>query len=152
MTTIFETEHCSRCDGTGSYSFNGEHSRCYKCDGKNGARALTKRGLAAKEFYLSKLRMKAGDVRVGDVIATDRVKQLTVVEVATVPAPGKIKRDGVWVAAPDQVLITGPKMVLQLSPENIVRRLPTVEERDAMHAEALAYQDTLTKAGKPRKR
>ena len=35
----FPIEVCSRCKGTGEYSNDGHHSRCYKC---NGARTVVK--------------------------------------------------------------------------------------------------------------
>jgi len=35
----FPIEVCSRCNGTGEYSNDGHHSRCYKC---NGARTVVK--------------------------------------------------------------------------------------------------------------
>lgn len=152
MTASFETENCTRCGGTGQHSFNGEHSRCYKCDGKNGCRALTKRGIAAKEYYLAKFQLRAADVKVGDVIRADNIKQLTVASVAVVPSRTRFIRDGEWIDAPDQVRIDGPKASIQLGPDSMVRRLPTAEENEAAIADALAYQAALTKAGKPRKR
>lgn len=33
MKIGYKYETCSRCNGTGRYSFNGKHSICYKCNG-----------------------------------------------------------------------------------------------------------------------
>lgn len=152
MTTNFETESCTRCGGTGQHSFNGEHSICYKCDGKNNGMALTKRGRAAKDYYLAKFEITAKDVKVGDIIRTNHIKQLTAVAVSVVPSNARYLKDGVMVQAPDQVLIEGLKQSIKVSPDSAVRRIPTKEENDAAIQDALAYQQTLTKAGTPRKR
>lgn len=152
MSTPFETEPCTRCGGTGRYSFNGEHDRCYKCDAKNGSRSLTQRGAAAREYYLAQFQLRAADVRVGDVIRTDKIRQLTVTAVAIVPSRARFMRDGEWIDAPDQVRIDGPKASIKLDLDSVVRRLPTAEEKESAVADALAYQSTLTKTGKPRKR
>ena len=116
MTTIFETETCSRCGGTGHYSHNGEHSRCYKCENKNGARAYTKRGQAAKEFYLSKLEIRADQVNQGDLI-TVMGRKLRVLEVRESNIKGK---DG-------KILIdlVGQFHSATVGPESVVRRWPT---------------------------
>jgi hypothetical protein len=150
-TTVFETEPCTRCGGTGCHSFNGEHDRCYKCNGENGCRALTKRGKAAKEYYLSKFKVPASEVKVGQAIRTDRIKKLTAIEVKTVPSGARYMKDGIWHDVGDQVRITGAKTAIQVAPDTLVRILPTAEENENAIADALAYQATLTKAGTPRK-
>lgn len=152
MTTNFETESCSRCGGSGRHSFNGEHDICYKCGGKNNGMALTKRGAAAKAYYLAKFQVLATDVKVGDVIANDTTKRLTVLATSIVPSNCRYLKDGVMVDADDMVLIEGAKMSIKLGQNGTVRRLPTAEENDAAIADALKYQETLTKAGTPRKR
>lgn len=153
MATIFETEVCSRCGGTGHHSFNGEHSRCYKCDGKNGCRAYTKRGAAAKAYYNAKFEIPASMLKVGDVFRTDYYKQITVVSIAEVETHSRFKiGDGDWQKGANQLKIEGLKLTVQLHPETIVRRLPTPEENEVAKADALKYQETLTKAGTVKKR
>lgn len=49
MKLVFEKGECGRCDGSGRHSFNGEHDRCYKCNGT--ATALTSRGKRAMSAY-----------------------------------------------------------------------------------------------------
>lgn len=148
MTTAFETEACTRCGGTGHYSFNGEHSRCYKCDGKNGARSLTKRGVAAKAYYLAKFRVAASDIKVGDMIETGNGQKLRVVEIKTKDETVVINGEKRQVKT---LGLIGNSWAYYTGPSVIVRRYPTPEENDAAIADALAYQATLTKAGKPRK-
>lgn len=49
-TVKFETEACSRCGGSGSYSFNlRDGDKCLKCD-RSGIQ-ISRRGLAAKKAY-----------------------------------------------------------------------------------------------------
>lgn len=148
MTTVFETEACSRCGGTGQYSFNGEHSRCYKCDGKNGCRALTKRGEAAKEFYLSKLTVIATEIKVGDMIQDSLGTKIRVINI--VEKVQNFISNGVP-GSVNMITFEGKFNCYGVAETHKIRRLPTVEENEILKAEALEYQATLTKAGKPRK-
>lgn len=162
MTTVFETEECSRCGGTGRFSHNGEHDRCYKCDGKNGCKAYTKRGAAAKAYFDSLFTMNAADVKIGDVIRFSGVKQLTV---ATITRKySGIGRSGKWCREVGGMVhrefeiwhfifenANGLKGSVQDYEGATVQRVPTFEQREEMIAKALAYQATLTKAGTVRK-
>lgn len=152
MTTVFETEVCSRCHGTGHYSFNGEHSICYKCDGKNGCRAYTKRGKAAKAYYEAKFMVPVTEIKIGDKIRDMSVKQLTVAIIEQRKPSGRAWVGGVEIVLSDRIHFTNIKG-LQMSCEvgGIVRRIPTAEENEIDLADALAYQATLTKAGTVRK-
>lgn len=52
LNDIFETEACSRCDGTGHYSYNLMHgSRCYGCNGRGWK--FSKRGTAARDAWVA---------------------------------------------------------------------------------------------------
>ena len=54
----FETETCSRCAGSGNYSYcPGYGNRCFKCSGKG--RVYSKRGHAALDFQQALLRVPA---------------------------------------------------------------------------------------------
>lgn len=152
MATVFETEICSRCGGTGQYSFNGEHSRCYKCDGKNGCRAYTKRGAAAKAYYEAKLQVPATEIKVGDKIRQmPYIKQLTVATVKVYMPTGRAWTNGVELPRKEHVRFQNETgLAISVAVDEMVRRLPTVEENEVAIADALAYQETLTKAGKPR--
>lgn len=67
MAYLFESETCSRCQGSGHYSFCQTYgTRCFKCAGAKIV--LTKRGLAAQD-YLSQLQTVAiADLKIGQLI------------------------------------------------------------------------------------
>lgn len=155
MSTVFETEVCSRCGGSGQFSFNGEHSRCYKCDGKNSGNALTKRGAAAKAWFDAKMTVAIEDVKVGDVIRTDRIKQLTVatIEERDCGAIRSTVGDVVTERRIIQIVLRNKDgLTASIGKGGTVRRVLSQEGLDALRAEAVAYQSTLTKSGTPRKR
>jgi len=146
MTTAFETESCSRCGGSGHYSFNGTHSRCYKCDGKNDGQAYTKRGRAAKDFYLALKSVVPTNVKIGDKIRTLNFKQLTVAEITRSIHPMMSK------STVEGFLFTNEHGKADwVSNNGSVHLIPSAEQNESFIAQALAYQATLTKAGKPRK-
>jgi len=152
MTTVFETEVCTRCHGTGHYSFNGEHSRCYKCDGKNGARTYTKRGAAAKTYYEGKLMVPATEIKIGDKIRDMNVKQLTVASIEERKPNGRAWVSGVEIVLSNRIHFTNATgLEMSCEVDGLVRRIPTAEENEILIADAIAYQDTLTKAGTVRK-
>lgn len=155
MTTAFETEVCSRCGGTGHFSFNGEHSRCYKCDNKNGARAYTKRGAAAKAYYLAKFQVPAEEIKIGDKIrdTQQRIQQLTVAKIERSVSTARVWISGVEQPKFEQVTFTNEVgLSVSYRVDSLVRRIPTAEENEAAIADALRYRETLTKEGKPRRR
>jgi hypothetical protein len=156
MSTAFETENCSRCGGTGQYSFNGEHSRCYKCNGDNGCKAYTKRGAAAKAFYLE-LRNKpiaATDVVVGMRVVVPGWKWMRVASV-TVGSRNSIKRDEnnniVRFEKPRLFFTNADGGSSDVDVESTLTVFPSTSENEIMIASAIAYQATLTKTGAVRK-
>lgn len=67
---VFEYVTCSRCCGTGKYSFNLMHGdRCYGCSGKGYK--LTARGAAACKFYSDSMCKPAKELQVGDVVRVE---------------------------------------------------------------------------------
>lgn len=69
---MFEEQTCSRCRGTGKYSFNmTDGDRCYGCGGIGVQ--LTKRGKAAQAFYRNSLMVPVSSLVPGDVIRTDGI-------------------------------------------------------------------------------
>lgn len=62
-----ETETCSRCGGTGHYSYNPMHGTiCFKCHGSG--LQYTKRGWKQKQVERKFRTRKASDYKVGDVM------------------------------------------------------------------------------------
>lgn len=74
MKIVFETEACTRCDGTGRYSFNMMHgTMCFKCKGSKSS--LTGRGRAAKASFTTEIQarctVQSWTLREGDKIWDD---------------------------------------------------------------------------------
>lgn len=151
----FETAPCSRCGGSGEYSrCQTWGTACFSCGrpGQRGSgRALTKRGAAAREFYLSLLPRKfVPDLQPGDVILTDHYGKRTVVEVRPDVIRGSF--NGQAYERAGFLIVTKGITFAGETADKEYRLVPTVEQRDAAIAKAVAYQETLTKLGKPRKR
>jgi hypothetical protein len=67
MGYLFEVQDCTRCNGTGRYSWCQMYGdRCFKCGGKK--QILTKRGAAAQRFYNELSSVAAKDLKPGDII------------------------------------------------------------------------------------
>lgn len=72
MKTNFETETCSRCNGSGKYSFCERYlDRCFKCAGSGVT--YSKRGAAARAFYEQLCTIPASQVKIGDRVAASGV-------------------------------------------------------------------------------
>lgn len=155
--TRFEWEVCGRCGGSGQYSYNQINgSTCFGCGG-SGHR-LTKRGSAARKFFIDLVSVNASEIVVGDQIEQSDLSRRYFARVSSVmPSTmvAKMLRDGVMVDAPPAVMIETThsrygRMGLHTSGK--VRKLWPADVTEAKIAEALAYQATLTKTGKPAKR
>lgn len=154
--SFFETEICSRCGGTGEYSYCESHgTKCFKCRGKKVA--LTKRGATAMQ-YLEHLQTKeAKDAKVGDTIKVNDLHysyKASIVEIRDEVQEGSSLKDGVMVpySMPVKVIVTNHskfgRSSLQCPLDYKVRTYPTSDDNKS---KALEYQSNLTKAGKPRK-
>jgi hypothetical protein len=168
-----ERETCSRCGGSGHYSYCSMYgTRCFKCAGKK--EVLSKRGAAAMA-HLKTLRSKrAGDLKVGDRVwhdglvvpgaVCDKGGWATVTEIR----PGDAARDGGQIVGYTTDPVTGmtvggtvvpPELVVetnrckhQTTADRLFRVFVSKEREVETLKAAIAYQDTLTKTGKPRKR
>lgn len=149
-TRKFETKTCSRCGGSGQYSYCQMYgSTCFKCSGSG--KMYTARGLAARAFLIASRTIKAGDVKLGDRIKSSGVT-FTVQSAHTQLRSGTSTRDGVTTVY-NHLFLDGMKNSIGVFPNTDVELiLPTVAQRNAQIIAALDYQDTLTVAGKPRKR
>ena len=154
--TIFETEVCGRCGGTGNYSYNQvDGTRCFGCGGCGWRR--TKRGSAAYVWWKENFgKVKATEVRVGMRINTGSSK-FTVVTISEPFIGGYSIVDGV---RKDITLITFESAVkpgfgtfgYSTSADAMVDVIMNPEDHAASLEAAKAYQATLTVAGTPRKR
>jgi len=67
QTSIFEVQTCSRCGGSGRYSYNAfTQDRCFKCGGRGWT--YTKRGAAAAAKLTELLSKRVRDLQPGDRI------------------------------------------------------------------------------------
>jgi hypothetical protein len=164
--TEFETQTCSRCGGSGNYSYCQTYgTTCFKCRGKG--RVYTKRGAAAKA-YLLELRSKPGSAikpgdRVWETIVTNGGAvgnawyKVETIEPLTLENAGCWQIvDGVKTIPANALKVNlryGKSYTLQttfgLESKYLVK--PDAATGEATMKQALEYQATLTKQGTPRK-
>lgn len=150
-TRTIEVEVCSRCGGTGHYSYCSMYgTTCFRCHGKK--QTLTKRGAVAQN-YLTELRSKpASELKVGDRIF-DNVygKWFTITEVR----PGDADRDGGVVingqVVPSELIVVANGHRWHTSAKAMFRVAQSKDELARTLKLALDFQDTLTKTGTVRK-
>lgn len=150
-----ERETCSRCGGSGNYSYCQRFGTvCFKCGGKK--QALTKRGAAANE-YLIKLRSKpAREIQVGDMIMHDGhgIGKSCWTKVTEV-RPGERGRDGGCYVngevIPPVIVVDTLACKYSTNGDQIFRVFVSREHEVETLKQAITYQNTLTKMGKPRK-
>ena len=142
MATPFETKTCPRCGGSGHYSFNRmDGTRCYGCHGTGYQ--LTRRGKAAASHLEALISRPAGEVQVGNFIFESKslLGQRRWLKVTRVVTEGLSTQ-----------LHVGGDFSLSVGTLSLVRCITSEADRQTRIAEALAYQESLTKAGNPRKR
>lgn len=168
----FEVITCSRCGGTGEYSYNQlTGTRCFKCSG--GRVVYSKRALAARRFWQEIRSRKVTEIKVGDVIwergndlpgCASPSRWVTVTEVRT-DAEEKARHeageatchglhknpDGETVRTFYYALTTGSSTRYHFPTDSVIVKASSPEEAKEKLARALEYQNSLTKTGKPRK-
>lgn len=161
--TTFECETCSRCGGSGEYSYCTMYgTTCFKCRGAK--RVYTKRGAAAKAYLRTLRSRKASELKVGDKIKWNGLGKPVFVTIESIEAHdfakhgGSITRD----ETTGEYKYSGPKDAIQIKTNKVTfscvaldseyEVLLSEEEQQATFAKALEYQNTLTKSGTPRKR
>jgi len=165
MSAGFETQPCSRCGGTGHYSYCQRFGTvCFKC---RGAKVVyTKRGAAAYDFYRQSFPTKpATDLLVGDRFNSSGITEggdvfgtvETVIEAPQMSGDYSVSRNAEGIEDRRYYLSVltanrqGQRVYHGMFPDTEVRVIPSAEIRAQLKAAALAYQDTLTKAGTPRR-
>lgn len=142
-----ESTPCTRCGGSGSYSFCTAHgSRCFKCGGKKIV--LTKRGAIARD-YITSLRVEikaAKELVLGDVVKYDSFytnqrgwSEITKVESSLLNA-GHIAYE-----------VKGVRMSMGMHGNTTVEVLHERLPDSDTWLQGIALQASLTKMGKPTK-
>lgn len=149
MTTTFETATCTRCGGSGRYSFNMmTGDRCFGCGGK-GVK-LTKRGAAARAFYDESMKTPVEELKVGMYLLDDTygfaTKFLPVLSVKQGESYQIVGDKRIY-----HIYVETRRSVLGVFPGSKVRAVRDEAHRQELLAAAQAYQATLTKLGKPAK-
>lgn len=154
MATLFESEACSRCGGSGHYSYCQMYgTTCFKCAGRKIV--LTKRGAEAQRYFTERCSKRAADLKPGDKVYYDglfgKAGWSEVIEVRAGDAArdgGSVLPDGTVKAA--ELIVETKLCKHHTSADAMFRVAQSKEDRAAKVAEALAYQETLTKSGKPK--
>ncbi len=143
----FERTTCTRCSGSGKHSWCEQwQDRCFKCNGKG--EQLTRRGAETSRWLSDRLAGTVGDVNVGDRIKVFS-DTFTVAAIERNVALGVGRYiDGVcvWLNGDEFTTFDGFTHKYETTQQI------TFKATDADRTAAAEYQDTLTKAGKPRKR
>lgn len=158
----FEKQTCTRCGGSGKFSWNAKDGdRCFGCGGSG--ETLTKRGAAAAKFYRESVTVPVTQIQVGDLIAETAVTmgggvystKVRVVELIAEHENGYSVVNGekvpnVYIGFVAETA-KGEKIRSYVFKDTTVRKYFPKEENDQKISAALAYQETLTQAGTPRK-
>jgi hypothetical protein len=138
-TRTFERQPCGRCGGCGEYSYCQRFgTECFGCHGKGTV--LTRRGRAANDYAIALMSRRADTVEPGQTMRDDLSRRFVTVE-----------RVAVDIATRQAVLYTTRGSFSQF-PDTMIRIGHSAEAKVEIVAKAIAYEDTLTKAGTVRKR
>ncbi len=148
--TVFETETCGRCGGSGRFSFNlMDGDRCYGCGGTGWKH--TKRGRVASAWFRDAMKTKVADLEPGFKLLNRDGLWWEIVSIET--SRSRYLRGGEWKHYVDLNLKRGKKVSGRGEfPDGEVTAVPNFDHHRALLKEAAEYEGTLTKAGKPRKR
>jgi hypothetical protein len=154
---MFESVPCSRCGGSGQYSYCQMYgTTCFKCRGRKAV--LTARGEAAQRFYVELLSKRTEDLVPGDkILSVDPMSGRSSWHVITdIYLQSEERRGGAWSLNPDGspnyhgYVIECEDYTLHAEPQ-MHRIAHSAEEKKAAMEKALQYQETLTKQGTPRR-
>jgi hypothetical protein len=143
----FEVQTCGRCGGSGRYSFNQvDGDRCYGCHG-SGIK-YTKRGATARNFMIALQTRPVAELKAGYFFADGAAGKfrsvLSIKESGSCAIVGDVKTY--------YIDIETKACTYGVFPSSNVRFVRDEADRLETVAAALAYQDTLTAMGKPKKK
>jgi hypothetical protein len=143
----FEITTCSRCGGSGEYSYNTlDGTRCYGCGGCG--KTFTPRGHAAHLFYIESQKRPAVDVKVGDFVWDDtygkKARWLPVLEID--PTGG-----GCTVNGQATISFRTARCSIGMLPTSMVRSIRNEAHRLELLAAALAFQAEWTPPAKAKR-
>jgi hypothetical protein len=135
----FEKEVCSRCGGTGHYSWCQAYgSKCFKCLGTGYA--LSKRGTAGMNYYIESLHKDLSDIKIGDYIRFSVGSKWSLFE--------GVEDDEL---NPGRITIKTHRSTLGTYPGTKIMSVVNDDEMTEKQIEAIRYQTRLTKSGKEAK-
>jgi len=158
---LFESKTCTRCGGSGQFSWCQMHgSTCFGCGG-NGL-MLTKRGKVAQAWFNKRKKKPAGEIKVGERIVIEGTPGFSRSEVVIVEFVGWSEEGGKWLDPKTgewkchfwvrgKGAKSGQRNGIGCSPEFEIKMHIWGEALTALKLEGLAFQETLTKAGTVRK-
>lgn len=155
--SIFESKVCSRCGGSGNFSFNHKDgTMCYGCNGTGSK--LTKRGTAALKFFQDSLTIPASELAVGMRIKESVLsKKFVVIQNIHYGTDKELGKDfnTSYLLGPngdkEMVLIDSGSSMVKFYPETRVRVFHTDEQKQEKLQIALDYQSSLNMNGMKRK-
>lgn len=134
----FEIQTCGRCGGSGRYSWNQmDGDRCYGCYGSGVV--LTKRGAAARAYWVDMMEVFVSEIKVGWFMEVDR-------QFLKVQAIDWSDLNG------GQCMLKTKKCTYCIKPDAVHEAVESVEEYHKLLKAAGEYQKFLTKAGNVAKR
>lgn len=153
MALTFESINCSRCGGSGKHSWCQQYGdTCFKCHGQG--ETLTKRGRAA-QVHLNSLRtVRADSVMIGQLIQCETMTVryfAAVTAIKPVDCYGEAEVNAAHINLKTDHPTQGGFGRITAR-DNMIRVAFSKDEKREQVKLALAYQETLTKAGTPRKR
>lgn len=153
---IIEIETCTRCGGSGRYSYNQiTGDRCFKCGGKGTQ--MTKRGRAVNDWIREQTATDALSVKVGDRVVysnalTGRRSTFTIAEIVEHKPLKSRSYDftaEIWIDHESRSVTLISEGGKEYGFGGAVPLSFAIT--DELRERARAYRDTLTMAGNPRK-
>jgi hypothetical protein len=149
----FESETCSRCGGSGNYSYCQMYGpTCFKCRGRK--KILSKRGQAASDYLRDLRTVKVADIQAGwliwlppDVFGTYKSSWYEVLSFVLNTGDFATARSNDIETRSEYSKIETRVMSQMTFPESTVMAVPNKERLAETRELALDYQETLTKSG-----